>query len=126
VWNIANEGLVTFRIVDQNLQNAATDCVKNDEDCNCPDFMKIKMGGNELKLCGSKRPDINNQMSTDGLHAKFCSDNANSLRGILVMAYRHKGSQGATLPPLQQIDDDDDSSKRKRQVSPVISQILTP
>jgi len=45
VWNIANEGLVTYQIVDQMLQAS---CDENDENCNCPDFMKITMGGNEI------------------------------------------------------------------------------
>jgi len=120
VWNIANEGLVTYRVVDQMLQDAS-DC--DDEACKCPDHMKITMGGNEMTLCGSKRPDISNQISSDGLHVKFCSDNAVNSRGILVMAYRHKGSQ-VTRRPLQLVginDDDDDKGKRKRQVSTLMS-----
>ena len=92
VWNVANEALVTYCIIDQMLQNATTGCDENYEDCKCPDFMKIVMGGNELKLCGSKRPVVTSQMSSDGLHIKFCSDNAIRSRGFLVMAYHHKGS----------------------------------
>jgi len=129
VWNVANEGLVTYRVVDQQLQNTS-DC--EDEACKCPDHMKIAMGGNEMTLCGSRRPDISNQMSSDGLHVKFCSDSAVNSRGILLMAYRHKG-QFTTPLPLQQIayhDDDDendsDKGKRKRQVSTVMSQIVSP
>jgi len=120
VWNIANGGLVTYRVVDQQLQNAS-DC--EDEACKCPDHMKITMGGNEMTLCGSRRPDISNQMSSDGLHVKFCSDSAVNSRGILLMAYRHK-SQVTTSLPLQQIvshSEDDDRGKRKRQVSTVMS-----
>ena len=123
VWNIANEGLVTYRVVDQMLQNA-TDC--EDEACQCPDHMKISMGGNEMTLCGSRRPDISNQMSSDGLHVKFCSDNAVNSRGILVMAYRHKG-EATPRPPLQQISNDDMyRGKKKRQVSTIMNQIVTP
>ena len=60
VWNIANEGVVTYRVVDLMLQNATTDCDEDDKDCKCPDFMKIVIGGNKLKLCGSKRPATTN------------------------------------------------------------------
>ena len=115
MWNIANEGLVTYRVVDQMLQNT-TDC--EDEVCKCPDHMKITMGGNEMTLCGSKRPDISNQMSSDGLQVKFCSDNAVNSRGILVMAYRHKENEVTEIPTLTPFDDG--NSKKKRQVSTVL------
>jgi len=121
VWNIANEGLVTYRIVDQNLQNAS-DC-DHDEACKCPDHMKITMGGNQMTLCGSRRPDISNQISSDGLRVEFCSDNAGTSRGILVMAYRHKGNEVTAKPPLETIDNGD--SKKKRQVSATMKSIIT-
>ena len=111
VWNISNEGQVSFRIVDQMLQNATDDC--DNDDCKCPDHMRIKMGGNEMKLCGSRRPDISNQMSSDGLHVEFCSDNAISSRGILVMAYRHE--KMITIPTLPGVI----TEAKKRQVSVV-------
>ena len=121
VWNIANQGLVSYRIVDQMLQNVTTDCNEGDKDCKCPDFMKVTMGGNELKLCGSRRPDISNQMSSDGLHVKFCSDNAISSRGVLVMAYRHKEGGNSSFDFTTNVD-----SKKKRQVSSVSKPIVTP
>ena len=86
IWNIANEGFVTYRIVDQQLQEP-DNC--NGPGCDCPDNMKIKTGANEIKLCGSKMPPIVNQMSSDGLQVKFCSDNMHISKGILVMAYRY-------------------------------------
>ena len=86
IWNIADSGFVTYRIVDQRLQEPHN-C--SGPGCDCPDNMKIKMGANEIKLCGSKMPPIVNQMSSDGLQVKFCSDNMHSSKGILVMAYRH-------------------------------------
>ena len=121
VWNIANEDLVTYRVVDQMLQNATTGCDEDDEDCKCPDYMKVVMGGNELKLCGSKRPVIANQMSSDGLHVKFCSDNDISSRGILVMAYRHKGTGNQSVDLTNVM-----VNKKKRQVSTILKSIVTP
>jgi len=118
VWNIANEGQVSFRIVDQMLQNATDDC--DNDDCKCPDHVRIKTGGNEIKLCGSKRPDISNHMSSDGLHVEFCSDNAISSRGILVMAYRHAANNHTLKPTLGA-----GSGREKRQVSAVMKPIMT-
>ena len=86
VWNIANAGFVTYRIVEQQLQGPS-DC--DGPGCDCPDSMKIKMGANEIKLCGSKMPPVVNQMSTDGLQVKFCSDNEHNAKGVLMMAYQH-------------------------------------
>ena len=110
MWNIANNGVITYRIIDQMLQNATTDCDGNYEYCKCPDFIKIVMGGNELKLCGSKMPSgITNNMSSDGLHVKFCSDNAITSRGILVKVYHHKESDyiGSGSHPYDLIIDGD-------------------
>lgn len=87
MWNIANDGLVTYQIVDQQLQNA-TDC--DGDSCDCPDFIKIVTGGNELKLCGSGKRDISSQISDVGLQVKFCSDNAIASKGILILAYIYK------------------------------------
>jgi len=95
------------------LQNVTTDC---NEDCKCTDFMKVTMGGNELKLCGSRRPDISNQMSSDGL--KFCSDNAISSRGVLVMAYHYKEGGNSSFDLTTVIN-----SRKKRQVSSVLKPI---
>ena len=86
IWNIADEGLVTYRIIDQRLQEPG-DC--EGTGCDCPDSMSIKMGVNEIKLCGGRMPPIANQMSSDGLQVKFCSDNMHTSKGILVMAYRY-------------------------------------
>ena len=86
IWNIADEGLVTYQIIDQQLQEPG-DC--EGTGCDCPDSMSIKMGVNEIKLCGSRMPPIKNQISSDGLQVKFCSDNMHTSKGILVMAYRY-------------------------------------
>ena len=93
VWNVADEGFVTYRIIDQKLQNKS-DC--DGSGCDCPDTMTIEMGNNEMKLCGSKMPPIVNQMSSDGLKVTFCSDNMHSAKGILVMAYRHNNQSELT------------------------------
>ena len=90
IWNIANEGLVTYRIIDQQLQNAS-DC--DGPGCECPDTMMVRMGSNEVKLCGSTMPPMVNHMSSDGLQVKFCSDNRHTAKGILLMAYRHNNQQ---------------------------------
>ena len=119
MWNIANDGLVTYRIVDQQLQNA-TDC--EEDGCDCPDFMKIKMGKNEIKLCGSSMPQLTNQISSDGLHVSFCSDSHNKSKGILVMAYRHKSLYNVMpLTPLGAVGDPDSQQqkKKRRQTSQV-------
>ncbi|XP_065910554.1 uncharacterized protein [Dysidea avara] len=112
MWNIANDGLVTYRIVDQQLQNA-TDC--EEDGCDCPDFMKIKMGKNEIKLCGSSMPQLTNQISSDGLHVSFCSDSHNKSKGILVMAYRHKSLYNVMpLTPLGAVGDPDSQQQKKK------------
>ena len=86
IWNIADSGFVTYRIIDQGLQEPHN-C--SGPGCDCPDYMKFKMGAYEIKLCGSKMPPIVNQMSSDGLQVEFCSDNMHSSKGILAMAYRY-------------------------------------
>ena len=90
IWNIANEGLVTYRIINQTLQSAG-DC--DGPGCDCPDSMTVRMGHNEIKLCGSTMPSTLNQISSDGLQVKFCSDNNHEAKGILLMAYRHNNQQ---------------------------------
>ena len=85
VWNIADKGIITYRIVDQQLQEPG-DC--EGRGCDCPDTMIVKMGINEVKLCGNKIPSITQQMSTDGLTVKFCSDNMHGAKGVLLMAYQ--------------------------------------
>ena len=90
IWNIANEGLVTYRIIQQQLQNAG-DC--DGPRCDCPDSMIVRMGHNEIKLCGSTMPPMVNHMSLDGLQVKFCSDNKHEAKGILLMAYRHNNQE---------------------------------
>ena len=93
IWNIANKDLVTYRIIDQRLQNAS-DC--NGPGCDCPDAMMVRMGSNEVKLCGSAMPSMVNHMSSDGLQVKFCSDHMHTAKGILLMAYRHNNQQEMT------------------------------
>jgi len=118
MWNIANDGMVTYRIVDQQLQNAS-DC---DEDgCDCPDFMKINMGKNEIKLCGSSMPQLANQISLDGLHLSFCSDSHHKSKGILVMAYKHRSSYNVMpLTPLGTVGNPEiQQNKKRRQASQV-------
>jgi len=122
MWNISYNGLVTYRIVDQQLQNA-TDC--EEDACDCPDFMKIKMGRNEIKLCGSSMPQLTNQISSNGLHLSFCSDSHHKSKGILVMAYKHKSSYNVMpLTPLGTVGDpesqqEQQQKKKRRQASQV-------
>ena len=89
IWNIAEEGLVTYRIIDQQLQEPS-DC--EEPGCDCPDSMSFEMGVNKVKLCGSKMLPIANQLSSDGLQVKFCSDHMHASKGMFVMAYRHNMS----------------------------------
>ena len=85
-WNVADTGNVTYRIIDQRLQEPS-DC--NRSGCACPDSVKITMEANEIMLCGGKLPPISNQISSNGLQVRFCSDNKQSARGFLIMAYLH-------------------------------------
>ena len=97
VWNVANKGLVSYQIVDQKLQEPS-DC--DAPSCDCPDNVKITMGSNEIKLCGSDMPTLSTQFSDDGLQVKFCSDNTETAKGFHLLAYRlddeHKQ---VALPP---------------------------
>jgi len=47
------------------------------------------MGTNKIKLCGSNTPILNDQLSFNGLHVKFCSDNKYSAKGIYLLAHKH-------------------------------------
>lgn len=121
MWNVADDGLVTYRIVDQQLQNA-TDC--DEDSCDCPDFMKIKMGKNEIKLCGSRMPQLTNQISSDGLRVSFCSDSQHKSKGILLMAYKHKNQNFNVMPlePLGFVEEGDiEMGKKKRSSSTQVS-----
>jgi len=113
IWNIAKKGFVTYRVVDQQLQSPS-DCDK--PGCRCPDSTIITMGANEVKLCGSRMPAIVNQMSSDGLQVKFCSDNQQSAKGILVMAYRHTENfqPESILNPITTTVDVQEKENRKR------------
>ena len=59
--------------------------IYTDLGCDCPDSVKITMGANEMKLCGSKIPKFDIQTS-NGLNVKFCSDNKHTARGFLMEA----------------------------------------
>jgi len=83
---VANTGLVSYRIVDQQLQ-VPSRC--NKTGCDCPDSVEITMGAKKIRLCGSNTPSPTNQLSLDGLHVKFCSDNKYSAKGIHLLAYKH-------------------------------------
>ena len=72
--------------MEQQLQESRTnDC--EGPDCDCPDFVKIRMGRNEDKLCGNMIT-YNYRMSSNGLHAKFCSDNKHTAKGINIWAFK--------------------------------------
>ena len=85
IWNIANEGFVSYQINDQQLQNAS-DCYG--PGCDCPDYVVIRMGHNEIKLCGSKMPS-QYHISSNGLQVEFCSDNLHEAKGFRLTAYVH-------------------------------------
>ena len=91
IWNIANTGFVNFHILNQTLQEPTniSDC--DGPGCNCPDFVKITMGNNEMKLCGSSAPSANYSTSSRGLHVKFCSDNKHTAKGIFIRAHKATG-----------------------------------
>lgn len=84
VWNVLATGLVSYQIVDQQLQEPL-DC--DWPGCDCPDNVKITMGSNEIKLCGTEMPTVSTQFSDDGLQVKFCSDNTESAKGFHLLAY---------------------------------------
>ena len=91
VWNVANSGLVGYHIMNQQLQEPKTHNCEG-SDCDCPDSVKIKMGRNEHKLCGSTG-NYTYQMSSNGLHVKFCSDNKQTAKGINIFATKSSGTQ---------------------------------
>ena len=84
VWNVTNTGLVSYRIVDLQLQEPS-DC--NGSGCACPDSVKISAGANEIIFCGSQVMSLY-QISSNGLQVKFCSDNQQSAKGFLINATR--------------------------------------
>ena len=87
VWNVANSGVVSYHIMDQQLQEPRThDC--EGSGCDCPDSVKITMGTNEVKLCGSSMPSMKHLVSSNGLHVKFCSDNKHTAKGVFIRAYK--------------------------------------
>ena len=87
VWNVANSGLVSYHIMNQTLQEPVTqNC--NGSGCDCPDYVKITMGSNEVKLCGNTMPSTPYLLSSNGLHVKFCSDNKHTAKGIFIGAYK--------------------------------------
>ena len=83
IWNVADKGSVTYRIIKQQLQEPS-DC--DERGCDCPDSVTITMGANEVKLCGSKTVSSFNQYSSDGLQVKFCSDIMLGSKGVLIKA----------------------------------------
>ena len=84
VWNVSVTGLVSYQIVDQQLQEPL-DC--DGPGCDCPDSVIISMGSDEIKLCGTDMPTLSTQFSDDGLQVKFCSDNTESAKGFHLLAY---------------------------------------
>ena len=85
IWNVANEGFVSYWIMHQQLQNPTSDC--DGPGCDCPDSMIVRMGDDELKLCGDYLPSSRYHISFDGLQLIFCSDNYYEAKGILLTAY---------------------------------------
>ena len=87
IWNVADEGFVTYRIFDQQLQEPS-DC--DGPGCDCPDSVTVTSGASETKVCGSAIPSLINQLSPNGLQVKFCSDNMLSRKGVLILAFVHQ------------------------------------
>lgn len=46
------------------------------------------MGTNEIRLCGSSHISLHEQLSSNGLQVKFCSDNKYTARGFNLLAYK--------------------------------------
>ena len=84
VWNVADTGYVTAHIIEQELQEPSKDC--NKLGCDCPDHVKITMGANVITLCGNTMSTMNNLISVNGLHVKFCSDNMHTAKGFFMLA----------------------------------------
>ena len=85
VWNVSDTGIVHYHIVDQQLQESA-DCDK--AGCDCPDSVKITMGSNQIRLCGSDKLVESTQISDNGLQVTFCSDNTTTAKGFHLLAYK--------------------------------------
>ena len=106
VWNVANTGFVSYHIADQQLQEP-TDC--DETGCNCPDYVKITMGSNEIiTLCGNNMPTVPTQFSKDGLKVEFCSDRIETAKGFHLLAYILTDILPAS-PPM--------SDKHKREIT---------
>ena len=68
--------------------------------CDCPDYVKMKMGRNKDKLCGNMLT-YNYRMSSNGLHVKFCFDNKHTAEGIHILAAKLQGSQKTEAKQVQ-------------------------
>ena len=102
VWNVANSGVVSYHIMNQQLQEPMThDC--NGSGCDCPDGVKIIMGSNKMKLCGSRMPSMSYLLSSNGLHVKFCSDNKHTAKGIFIGAYKFSKYGAVLRKPQKQV-----------------------
>ena len=77
--------------MEQQLQEPMTDDCDG-LGCDCPDYVKIKMGRNEDKLCGNMLM-YNYRVSPNGLHMKFCSDNKHTAKGIYILAVKLSGTR---------------------------------
>ena len=84
IWNVADEGVVSYLIIDKQLQESG-DC--DGPGCNCPDSVTITSGANEIKLCGNPTPSLIYPVSTNGLQVTFCSDNMLGNKGFYMIAY---------------------------------------
>ena len=58
--------------------------------------MIVRMGDDELKLCGDYLPSSRYHISYDGLQLIFCSDNYYEAKGILLTAYRQNNQTEMT------------------------------
>ena len=88
VWNVANEGYVSYHMVDQQLQEPFSSCNKSTPGCKCPHNIKITMGANEISLCSNDMSMVTGNVSPNGLQVKFCSDNKYTVRGFHLLAYK--------------------------------------
>ena len=85
VWNVSDTGSVRYHIVDQQLQEPS-DC--DQACCDCTDSVKITMGFNQIRLCGSDKLVNSTQTSDNGLQVTFCSDNTMTAKGFHLRAYK--------------------------------------
>ena len=85
VWNISDTGIVHYHLIDQQLQEPSN-CDK--ACCDCTDSVKITMGFNQIRLCGSDKLAEDIQISDNGLQVTFCSDNTKTAKGFHLMAYK--------------------------------------